>query len=320
MTNRLAIVIPCYNEEEVLPTTIRQLSELLQSMIQNGKIAENSLLLFVDDGSKDHTWQLIEDSYRNSRQVTGVKLAANVGHQRALFSGLMVAKDIADIIISIDADLQDDINVIETMVDRYLQGYDIVYGVRSERKTDTFFKRFTAQTFYKIMHAMGAKSVYNHADFRLMSKRSVQALSKYSERNLFLRGMVPLVGYSSTTVYYKRKERTAGTSKYPFRKMLGLAIDGITSFSIRPITMISILGVFVILCSVAAAVYTLISLISGGTTPGWASLMFSIWFIGGVQLLSIGLIGQYIGKVYLEVKRRPRYQIETILYHEEDRT
>lgn len=313
--DRLAIVVPCYNEEAVFPETAKRLTQVLQDLIKKGKIAENSFALFVNDGSKDKTWELIAAEYHQNPYVSGLKLAGNVGHQNALLAGLMTAKEMADITVSIDADLQDDVNVIEEMVDRYHEGFDIVYGVRSERKTDTAFKKWTAQAFYKLMHAMGAKSVYNHADFRLMSKRAVEALSQYKERNLFLRGLVPLIGYNTTTVYYKRSERFAGESKYPLKKMLSFAFDGITSFSIRPITLIAMLGLIIILLSIGAAIYTLISFCLGHAAPGWASIMLSIWFLGGVQLLSIGLIGQYIGKVYIEVKERPRYNIETVLTH-----
>lgn len=314
--DRLAIVVPCYNEEEVFPETAKRLTALLKDLIQKGKIAEDSFALFVNDGSKDKTWQLIEAEYRQNPYVTGLKLAGNVGHQNALLAGLMTAKDLGDITVSIDADLQDDVNVIEEMVDKYHEGFDIVYGVRSERETDTAFKRITAQGFYKFMHLMGAKSVYNHADFRLMSRRAVEALSGYKERNLFLRGLVPLIGYNTTSVYYKRSERFAGESKYPLKKMLSFAFDGITSFSIRPITLIAALGAIIIACCTAAGIYTVISLCIGVAVPGWASIMLSIWFLGGVQLLSIGLIGQYIGKVYMEVKERPRYHIETLLTHD----
>ena len=310
---RLAIVVPCYNEEAVFPETAKRLTQALRSMIEKGKITRDSFALFVNDGSRDRTWELIEAEYRKNPYVFGVKLAGNVGHQNALLAGLTVAKEMADLTVSIDADLQDDVNAIEKMVDKYYEGFDIVYGVRSERKTDTFFKRFTAQSFYKFMHLMGARSIYNHADFRLMSRRAVESLSQYKERNLFLRGLVPLVGFNSTSVYYKRSERFAGESKYPLKKMLSFAFDGITSFSIRPITIITALGAIIILLSFAALIYTIVSICVGVAMPGWASIMLSIWFLGGVQLLSIGLIGQYVGKVYMEVKRRPRFHIETVL-------
>ena len=312
----LAIVVPCYNEEAVLPETVKRLTQMIHHLIELEKISETSCILLVDDGSKDRTWQLIELAHQNNPYVCGVKLAGNVGHQKALLAGLMTAKNMADITVSIDADLQDDVNVIEEMVDQYHNGFDIVYGVRSDRESDTPFKKHTAQCFYKLMEKLGAKSVYNHADFRLLSRRAVEALSRYRERNLFLRGLVPMIGFNSTCVYYKRAERFAGESKYPLRKMIGLAFDGITSLSIRPITLITFLGIFIILCCIAAGIYTVVSLCLGNATPGWASIMLSIWFLGGVQLLSVGLIGQYIGKVYIEVKGRPRFNIETVLFHE----
>ena len=318
--NRLAIIVPCYNEEAVFPETAKRLTEALLEMIAKGKISRDSFVLFINDGSRDRTWELINAEYKRNPYVFGVKLAGNVGHQNALLAGLTVAKEMADVTVSIDADLQDDVNAIEKMVDKYLEGFDIVYGVRSERKKDTFFKRFTAQSFYRLMHIMGAKSIYNHADFRLMSRRAVEALSQYKERNLFLRGLVPMVGFNSTSVYYKRSERFAGESKYPLKKMLSFAFDGITSFSIRPITIITALGAIIILLSFAALIYTIVSICVGVAMPGWASIMLSIWFLGGVQLLSIGLIGQYVGKVYMEVKRRPRYHIETVLTRQQNPT
>lgn len=313
---KLAIVVPCYNEEEVLEETTKQLLSLMNDLIHKKKIRNDSFILYVNDGSKDKTWDIIQREYKNHSLISGLNLAANVGHQNALFAGLMQVKDICDCSISIDADLQDDIQVIEQMVDEYVNGHDIVYGVRSERKTDTFFKRFTAQSFYKLMKMMGVKSVYNHADFRLMSQRALEALSKYEERNLFLRGIVPLVGYNSSCVYYARKERMAGESKYPLKKMLSFAFDGITSFSIKPITFICFLGLFVVLTSLFAMVYSLISYLSGNTVSGWTSLFISIWFIGGIQLLSIGLIGEYVGKTYVEVKHRPRFNVENFKHHE----
>lgn len=313
---KLAIVVPCYNEEEVLEETTKQLVELMKNLIQKDKITNDSFILYVNDGSKDNTWKIIQNEYKVNRLVSGLNLSANVGHQNALFAGLMQVKDICDCSISIDADLQDDISVIEQMIDEYASGHDVVYGVRSERKTDTFFKRFTAQSFYKVMKMMGVKSVYNHADFRLMSQRALKALSQYEERNLFLRGIVPLVGYNSSCVYYARKERMAGESKYPLKKMLSFAFDGITSFSIKPITFICILGLVVVVVSLLAMLYSLISYLSGNTVSGWTSLFISIWFIGGIQLLSIGLIGQYVGKTYVEVKHRPRFNVESFKHHE----
>ncbi len=312
--DRLAIVVPCYNEEEVLKIASKALREVLDDLVSKEKIASDSFILFVNDGSKDRTWELIEEEHATyPLQVKGVKLAGNVGHQFALTAGLLTAKDMCDVTVSIDADLQDDVGVIETMIDKFHEGKDIVYGVRSERKTDTFFKRFTAQGFYKIMAMMGVKTVYNHADFRLMSKRSLEHFSKYRENNLFLRGMMPLIGYETDSVYYERKERVAGESKYPLKKMLALAFDGITSFSVKPISLITGLGAVIVVGCALAAVYALVSYFTGNVVPGWTSLILSIWFLGGVQLLSIGLVGQYIGKIYVEVKQRPRYNIEKVL-------
>ena len=312
--DKLAIVVPCYNEEEVLHIAADALREVLDDLIQKNKIADDSFVLFVNDGSKDKTWTLIEEEHQSHPvQIKGVKLAGNVGHQFALTAGLLVAKDLADVTVSIDADLQDDVTVIEQMIDKFHEGKDIVYGVRSERKTDTFFKRFTAQSFYKVMAMMGVKTIYNHADFRLMSKRALEHFAKYEESNLFLRGMMPLIGYDTDSVYYERKERVAGESKYPLKKMLALAFDGITSFSIKPISLITGLGFVIVLGSVLAAIYALVSYFTGNVVQGWTSLILSIWFIGGVQLLAVGLVGQYIGKIYVEVKHRPRYNIEKVL-------
>lgn len=314
---RLMIVVPCYNEEEILPYSIEKLTGVIKNLIKKSKIASNSGILFVNDGSKDKTWEIIQNEYAKNPYVYGLGLAGNVGHQNALFAGLQTAAEICDFSISIDADLQDDIEVIEQMVDEYLSGADIVYGVRSERKTDTFFKRFTAQLFYRIMEMMGVKTVYNHADFRLMSARAMKQLGQYKERNLFLRGMVPLIGYKTATVTYARKERLAGESKYPLKKMLSFAWDGITSFSIKPISMIMAFGGVIVACSVIAFIYTLVSYFMGHVSPGWSSLMISIWFLGGVQLLFIGVVGQYVGKTYIESKERPRYNVEKFLNHEE---
>lgn len=314
---RLMIVVPCYNEEEILPYSAEKLTEVIKNLIEKSKIASNSGILFVNDGSKDKTWEIIQNEYAKNPYVYGLGLAGNVGHQNALFAGLQTAAEICDFSISIDADLQDDIEVIEQMVDEYLSGADIVYGVRSERKTDTFFKRFTAQSFYRIMEMMGVKTVYNHADFRLMSARAMKQLGQYKERNLFLRGMVPLIGYKTATVTYARKERLAGESKYPLKKMLSFAWDGITSFSIKPISMIMAFGGVIVACSVVAFIYTLVSYFMGHVSPGWSSLMISIWFLGGVQLLFIGVVGQYVGKTYIESKERPRYNVEKFLNHEE---
>ena len=314
----MAIVVPCYNEEEVLKIASEALRGVLNDLIGKGKIAEDSFILFVNDGSKDRTWELIEEEHAaHPVQVCGVKLAANVGHQFALTAGLLTAKDISDVTVSIDADLQDDVNVIEEMIDKFHGGCDIVYGVRKERKTDTFFKRTTAQAFYKLMGLMGVKTVYNHADFRLMSKRAVEEFSRYKETNLFLRGMMPLIGYQTDSVYYDRKERVAGESKYPLKKMLALAFNGISSFSVKPISLILGLGLFIIFASFLALIYAMISYFTGHVVPGWTSLIISIWFLGGLQLLAIGMVGKYIGKIYIEVKQRPRYNIEKILTAEE---
>ena len=316
--DRLAIVVPCYNEEEVLKIASKALREVLADLVKKGKISEDSFILFVNDGSRDRTWELIEEEHRAyPGQVFGVKLAGNVGHQFALTAGLITAKDLSDVTVSIDADLQDDVAVIEEMLDKFHAGNDIIYGVRKERKTDTFFKRTTAQGFYKVMELMGVKTVYNHADFRLMSKRAVEQFSQYRETNLFLRGMMPLIGYQTDCVYYDRKERVAGESKYPLKKMLALAFNGISSFSVKPISMILGLGMVIIFASLLAAVYALISYFTGHVVAGWTSLILSIWFLGGVQLLAIGLVGQYIGKIYIEVKQRPRYNIEKVLTDEE---
>ena len=311
--DRLAIVVPCYNEEEMLSISSQALRDVLNDLIEKDKIAGDSFILFVDDGSKDATWAKIEEEHNKYSQIKGLKLSGNVGHQFALTAGLLSAKDMADVTVSIDADLQDDTSVIENMMDSYHDGCDIVYGVRSDRSTDSFFKRTTAQMFYKLMAVMGVKTVYNHADFRLMSKRAVEEFSKYQENNLFLRGMMPLLGFKTAEVYYERKERVAGESKYPLKKMLALAFNGISSFSIKPISLILWVGVIIIICSILAAIYALISYFTGHVVAGWTSLILSIWFIGGVQLMSIGLIGQYIGKIYVEVKHRPRYHIEKLL-------
>ena len=315
--DRLAIVVPCYNEEEVLKLASEALRGVLEDLVQKEKIAPDSFIMFVNDGSRDRTWELIEEEHAAYPvRVKGVKLAGNVGHQFALTAGLITAKDMSDVIISIDADLQDDVNVIEEMIDKFHAGSDIVYGVRKERKTDTFFKRTTAQAFYKLMGMMGVKTVYNHADFRLMSKRAVEEFSKYKETNLFLRGMMPLIGYQTDSVYYDRGERAAGESKYPLKKMLALAFNGISTLSVKPISLILGMGMFIIFMCVLAAIYALISYFTGHVVAGWTSLILSIWFLGGLQLLAIGMVGQYIGKVYIEVKHRPRYNIEKVLAEE----
>lgn len=305
----LYVVIPCYNEEEVLNETTRQLKEKMEALIKNKKISSKSKVMYVNDGSKDKTWELIKDINKKEKLFTGISLSRNRGHQNALLGGLMTAKNYADIIISMDADLQDDINAIDEMIDKYNAGNDIVYGVRSARKTDTWFKRTTAEGFYKFMNMLGVEVVYNHADYRLTSKRVLEELSNFREVNLFLRGMFPLVGFKSDKVYYERKERFAGESKYPLKKMLNFAWDGITSFSVKPLRMICNVGFLVLFISICIMLYALIQKIIGNTVSGWTFLTISIWFIGGLQMISIGIIGEYIGKVYSETKQRPRYII-----------
>lgn len=307
---KLLIVVPCYNEQEVLHESTRQLTALVEELSQRQKIALGRIL-YVDDGSRDRTWPLIEEMAAAHDTVMGLKLAHNVGHQQALWAGLeWAAESEFDATVSIDADLQDDIRSIEEMVDRFAEGFDVVYGVRKERKTDTFFKKHTAQLFYKLMQMMGGDVVYNHADFRLMSHRSLRALVAHPERNLFLRGMVRQIGFPSTSVYYDRKERMAGESKYPLSKMLNFAIDGITSFSVKPLRMITTFGLLFILVAVGIICWALYAFAAGHTIPGWTSLLVSLWLIGGAILTAIGIIGEYIGKIYKEVKRRPRYFIE----------
>lgn len=305
---KLVVVIPAYNEEEMLPVTIPAMSEVLDRMVSAGKISSSSKLLFVDDGSTDKTWPLIEQYRQINAFVSGISFSKNYGHQNALLAGLKVSKD-ADVVITIDADLQDDINAMEEMLDRYLEGYDVVYGVRNSRETDTFFKRNSALFFYKLMDKMGTKTIQNHADFRLMSRRSVDALLEYPERNVFLRGIVPQVGFKSINVYYARNERQSGTSKYPLGKMIKFALDGITSFSTTPLRMIVWLGVATLVISVILIVNTFIQHLHGNTSKGWPSLMISIWFLGGSQLISAGILGEYLGKVFFEVKQRPRFNI-----------
>ena len=308
---KLYVVMPCYNEEAVLPETVSRMLELFSSMEASGIITKTSRIVFVDDGSKDKTWQLISEYESKHPEVCGIKLAHNAGHQNALFGGLMSIKDYCDCAISVDADLQDDINIIPEMIRKFRdEDCHIVYGVRNRRDTDTVFKRTTAQGFYKLMKMMGVDVVYNHADYRLMSKDALSALSEFEERNLFLRGIVPILGYKSDTVMYDRSERFAGESKYPLKKMLSFALDGITSFSINPIRIVSSLGILACLFAVVMAVYAVVQKFMGNTDSGWASIICSIWLLGGLQLLGIGLIGEYIGKTYKEVKRRPRYIVE----------
>ena len=306
----LALVVPCYNEEAVLHDTTAKLSEVLNAMETDGSISSGKII-YVDDGSRDATWQIIKQLSAESNRIIGLKLAHNVGHQNALWAGLEAAAEMKfNATVSIDADLQDDIHVIADMVKRFAEGDDVVFGVRRERKTDTFFKRFTAQCFYRTMSWMGGEIIYNHADFRLMSLRALQALISHPERNLFLRGMVKSIGFPSSCVYYDRKERLAGESKYPVKKMLNFAFDGITSFSVKPLRLISSLGISCMLVSAAFIVYGLYRYITHSVIEGWTSLMLSLWFIGGAILTSLGIIGEYIGKIYCEVKRRPRYFIE----------
>ena len=309
----LYLVIPCYNEEAVLHETAKQLLEKMNSMFERGMISRESKIMFVNDGSKDKTWEIIEELHASNPIYSGVKLSRNKGHQNALLAGLMTAKEKADMTISLDADLQDDVDVIDQMVEKYYQGNDVVYGVRSARKTDTFFKKFMAQVFYKLMQAMGVEIVYNHADYRLMSKRAMEGLSQFKEVNLFLRGIVPLIGYKSDVVTYERHERFAGESKYPLKKMLAFATDGITSFSIKPIRLITTCGILIFAISLVMLLYFLIVHFMGRTVAGWTSMIVSIWAIGGLQLLAIGIVGEYIGKIYLETKERPKYIIETVL-------
>jgi polyisoprenyl-phosphate glycosyltransferase len=307
------IVVPCYNEEEVLPETISRLSSVLRRLISEHLVGKNSAMLLVDDGSKDKTWTVIKEYFQPNSFVRGLKLARNAGHQNALFAGLMHAKDHADIVVSIDADLQDDVNVIQEMVNKYHEGFDVVYGVRESRSTDTFFKRFTAQKFYRLMRKLGANIVYNHADYRLLSKRVLAQLALYTERNLFLRGIIPMIGFKSTEVSYDRAERFAGKSKYPLKKMLSFAFDGMTSLSVTPIRSITGIGLVMFIVSLLVGLYSLIRDFMGHAVLGWTSLITSIWLIGGIQLICLGLIGEYIGKIYNETKQRPKYHVETVL-------
>lgn len=311
--NCIYFVIPCYNEQEVLPITAEQLRIKYDQLLQSGLIAKSSRILLVDDGSKDRTWQIISQLHQKDSRFQGVKLSRNRGHQNALLAGLMTARSFCDAAISLDADLQDDINAMDAMLQKFQDGCDIVYGVRSDRETDTVFKRCTAQGYYKFMSGMGGELVYNHADYRLMSRRALDGLAEFGEVNLFLRGIVPMIGYRSDIVTYARKERPAGKSKYPLKKMLAFAWEGLTSLSIRPIRMITILGTLIFLVSIGMLIYSVIRHAMGATITGWTSLAVSIWAIGGLQLLAIGIIGEYIGKVYLETKSRPKYIIETYL-------
>lgn len=305
----LYIVIPCYNEEEVLEETTKRLTAKLNELIKNKLISKESKVMYIDDGSKDKTWDIIKKINYENKLFVGLRLSRNRGHQNALLAGLMTAKKYADIVISMDADLQDDINTIDKFVNEYYAGSDIVYGVRGARKKDTFFKRTTAESFYKFMKFMGVDIVFNHADYRLMSKRALDELENFEEVNLFLRGIVPLIGFKTSTVMYERNERYAGKSKYPLKKMLSFAFDGITSFSVKPIRMILVLGIVMFFISIIIMIYSLIVHLLGNTVEGWTFTVISIWMIAGVQMLSLGIVGEYIGKIYSEVKRRPRYII-----------
>lgn len=318
METKLYIVIPCYNEEEVLPITSKMFLEEIHDLVSKDKISDESRILFVNDGSKDRTWELICELAKKDTHFIGISQSRNRGHQNAVLAGLMEAKDVADITISIDCDGQDDIHAMESMVDEYHNGAEIVYGVRSQRKTDTFFKRFTAESFYKLLNVMGAEVVYNHADYRLVSSRVLKEFANYKEVNLFLRGMFPLVGFKSTCVYYERHERLAGESHYPLKKMLALAFDGITSLSIKPIRIITGIGIIIALVSFVACIWSVVSALAGATTPGWASTTSIMAFIGGVQLICIGVLGEYVGKIYLEVKARPRYIISERTNNKDD--
>ena len=309
----LYIVVPCYNEEEVLPETSKRLKAKLEALMGEGKISRKSRALFVNDGSKDRTWELIEELHKSDPIFSGVNLSRNRGHQNALLAGLMTARDRCDATISMDADLQDDIDAVDAMVDKFRAGCDIVYGVRSSRKKDTFFKRFTAEGFYRLMNAMGAETVFNHADYRLMSRRALEGLAEFKEVNLFLRGIVPMIGYTTATVEYERGERFAGESKYPLKKMLSFALEGITSLSTKPIRLITGLGFLIFLVSIIMLIVFIVQWAMGMTVAGWASVICSVWAIGGLILLALGVIGEYIGKIYLETKERPRFIIREVL-------
>ncbi|MCI5732663.1 MAG: glycosyltransferase family 2 protein [Tenericutes bacterium] len=309
----LNVVIPCYNEEEALESTYKVLNKKMNSLIKENLISKKSKVVLVNDGSKDNTWNVIKKLHEENNMYVGVNLSRNKGHQNALLAGLMYAKDNCDISISMDADLQDDINVMDDMIKKYNEGSEIVYGVRNSRKKDSFFKRFTAEGFYKFMNIMGVEVVFNHADCRLMSKRALQELSNYKEVNLFLRGIIPQLGFKTSISYYERNKRVAGESKYPLKKMLMFAMDGITSFSIKPLRMIAFIGFIILMCSIIAFIYSIVMKLLGNTVVGWTFIVCSIWLIGGIQMLSLGIIGEYIGKIYNETKKRPRYIIESII-------
>ncbi|MBN1776494.1 MAG: glycosyltransferase family 2 protein [Clostridiales bacterium] len=316
MTMKLMVVIPCYNEEQVLPETAKRLQAKMEQLIGGGLCGKDSRVLLVDDGSKDKTWELIAALHEENPLFEGLKLSRNRGHQNALLAGLMTARRHCDVSISMDADLQDDIDAVDRFLEEYEKGCDVVYGVRNKRKSDTFFKRRTALLFYKLMKGLGVDITYNHADYRLMSLRALDALGEFREVNLFLRGLAPLVGFQTGVVYYDRSERFAGESKYPFKKMLAFAVDGVTSFSVKPLRLITALGIIIFVISLLMLIYTLVSWIVGRAVSGWASTLASIWMIGGIQLLCLGVIGEYIGKIYSETKRRPRFIVERYLNEE----
>ena len=317
MAKILYLVIPCYNEEEVLADTAGKLDKKMKELMAEGLIDVKSRIIFVNDGSMDLTWKIIEDLHNKDTLFGGINLTRNRGHQNALLAGLMTVKDDADIVISLDADLQDDINVFEEMLRKNNEGYDVVYGVRNDRKKDSFFKRHTAQMFYKLTNKLGGDLIYNHADFRLMSRRALEGLAQFEEVNLFLRGIVPLIGYPSTIVEYERKERLAGKSKYPIKKMMSFAIEGITSLSIKPMRFVTGMGIFVFLVSIAMMIYAFVSYFTGRVVAGWTSILISVWAIGGMVLLGLGIVGSYIGKIYLETKKRPRYIVEKYINERE---
>lgn len=310
----LWIVIPCYNEQEVLPITAPMFLEKLNRLIDSGKVSNKSRILFVNDGSKDETWEIIKNISRQDKHFLGISQSRNRGHQNAVLSGLMEAKDYADITISIDCDGQDDINAMDEMIEKYMDGYDVVYGVRNDRTTDTVFKRFTAQTYYKLLNKLGVEVVYNHADYRLISSRVLNEFKNFKEVNIFLRGLIPLVGFKSTSVYYKRNERLAGESHYPLFKMISLAADGITSLSIKPIRFVTTLGIVMSFVAFIGVIWAIITALTGNSVSGWASLVCIVSLIGGLQLFSLGIIGEYVGKTYLETKQRPRYIISERTY------
>ena len=309
----LYVVLPCYNEEEVLPETSSRLLAKMNVLIKSKEIDAKSKILFVNDGSKDKTWEILEKLHQDNSIFSCINLSSNRGHQNALLAGLMYAKDHADMTISMDADLQDDIDAMDEMISYYHKGIDIVYAVRSKRETDTFFKRFTAESFYRVMNTLGVKTVFNHADYRLMSKRALEGLAEFNEVNLFLRGIVPLIGFPTASVYFERSERFAGESKYPLKKMLSFAIEGITSFSTKPIRMVTYASFLSFIISITIFVYSLVQHYQGNTVPGWTSLIVSLWFVGGMLLMAIGIVGEYVGKIYIETKKRPRYLYSDIL-------